>query len=167
MQVNDFEFVVSDINNCYRLKAFYRDIDGNIVSNIFLAKELIKLDMLKIDVDSEKIADLDNFLLGMVRFASENNSNFFIDIPLRSMYIFDGNDTIAKNIDIKGMGAFSPIDILHVELYYMDNISDELREIFKISKKYFKMGMHDKFNAFTRINELSKERTDKNNYHRG
>ena len=165
--VNDFDFVIDDINNSYRLKVFYKDIDGNLVSSSFLAKELIKLDMSKIDIDSEKIADLDNFLLGMVRFVSEENDKFFIDIPLRSMYIFDGNDTIAKNIDIKAMGAFSPIDILHVELYYMDNISDELREIFKISKKYFKMGMHDKFNAFTRINELSKERTDKNNYHRG
>ena len=165
--VNDFDFVIDDINNSYRLKVFYKDIDGNLVSSSFLAKELIKLDMSKIDIDSEKIADLDNFLLGMVRFVSEENDKFFIDIPLRSMYIFDGNDTIAKSIDIKGMGAFSPIDILHVELYYMDNISDELREIFKLSKKYFKMGMQDKFNAFTRINELSKERTDKNNYHRG
>lgn len=163
---NNFLWVLRDISKRYVLKVFYKDMDGNNTFGVFNAKEINRLDNSELSVSDGNIADIDNLFMGMVRFVNDTDDSLILDIPLRNLYMLESDKKVcSKNINFSNLYGFSPIDILDMEVYYMDDISSNLIWIEGAFKDYFGMNNQDKFMVIKKFNEINNSH-NKENYQR-
>lgn len=164
----NYEWLVEDINDSYRLKVFYKDSDGNKRCATYVATNINRLDNLEIEAVSGNVQDIENLISGMVRFVNEIDESKILDIPLRNIYMLSalhGDKQYSREVNFKELQGFTPVDIETIEVHYLNEKSKELEEIEIIAKDYFGMGMQDKFNSMKRVNELNEERKVLLNHH--
>lgn len=157
----NYEWLIEDINDSYRLKVFYKDNDGNRRYATYVATNINRLDNMEIEVVTGNVYDTENLISGMVRFVNEMDNSKILDIPLRNIYMLSlehGDKQYSREINFKELQGFTPVDIDSIEVHYLNEKSHELDEIEIIAKDYFGMGMQDKFNSIKRVNELNEER---------
>lgn len=164
----NYEWLVEDINDSYRLKVFYKDSDGNKRYATYVTTNINRLDNLEIEAVSGNVQDIENLISGMVRFVNEIDESKILDIPLRNIYMLSalhGDKQYSREVNFKELQGFTPVDIETIEVHYLNEKSKELEEIEIIAKDYFGMGMQDKFNSMKRVNELNEERKVLLNHH--
>ncbi len=164
----NYEWLVEDINDSYRLKVFYKDSDGNKRYATYVATNINRLDNLEIEAVSGNVQDIENLISGMVRFVNEIDESKILDIPLRNIYMLSalhGDKQYSREVNFKELQGFTPVDIETIEVHYLNEKSKELEEIEIIAKDYFGMGMQDKFNSMKRVNELNEKRKVLLNHH--
>ena len=97
----NYEWLVEDINDSYRLKIFYKDSDGNKRYATYVATNINRLDNLEIEAVSGNVQDIENLISGMVRFVNEIDESKILDIPLRNIYMLSalhGSNIVEKLI---------------------------------------------------------------------
>ena len=100
----------------------------------------------------------------MVRFVNEMDDKLILDIPMRNLYMLVNNsDKHSKEISVDGLHGFSPVDIDVMEVYYFNQMSDELKEVMEISRDYYGATMQDGYNYMKRFNEINNYRKEKYN----
>lgn len=159
----DYEWILDDINDSLRIRVYYHDKDGNSVSGSCLASDVRKLDMDDLSVEDGNINDINNLMIGMVRFSGEDNDKLFFDIPLRNMHkLFEKkNEQGSSSYSIREVEGFSPSDIMEIETFMLSERTDELEEILDLSKNFFGNSMSEEFKIISRVNELNNLRKEK------
>lgn len=159
----DYEWILDDINDSLRIRVYYLDKDGNSVSGSCLADEIKKLDMDNLSVEDGNINDINNLIMGMVRFRGEDNDKLFFDIPLRNMYkLYEKkNEQGSSYYGMREVEGFSPSDIMEIETFMLSERTDELEEMLDLSKNFFGNSMSEEFKIISRVNELNNLRKEK------
>lgn len=158
---NNFEWLLDDINDSYKLKVYYQDTDGNKKYGTYFVKEINRLDNENITVSDGNINDMVNLISGMVRFENEIDESKILDIPLRNLYMLDreyGDKNYSRSIDKDKLHGFSPVDIYDIEVHYYNDKSDDLDSVLEMAKKYFGMSEADKFKCIKELYEINKRR---------
>ena len=164
MDDNNFLWLINDINDSFRIKLFYHDKDGNKKYATYIGKEINRLDNSKIDFDDGNIEGLDSAISGMVRFVNEMDDKLILDIPMRNLYmLINNNNEYSKEISVEGLHIFSPVDIDTMEVYYFNQVSDELKELMEISRDYYGTTIQDRYNYMKRFNEINNYRKEEYN----
>lgn len=164
MNNNNFLWLIDDINDSFRIKLFYHDKDGNKRYATYIGKDINRLDNSKIELEDGNIEALDSVIGGMVRFVNEMDDKLILDIPMRNLYMLVNNsDEHSKEISVDELHGFSPVDIDVMEVYYFNQVSDELKEVMEISRDYYGATMQDGYNYMKRFNEINNYRKEEYN----
>lgn len=170
--MENFKWIIDDINDSITLRIFFYNEDGNIISNTCNAIMIKKIDTSNLEVQEGNIMDMRNLLLGMIRFYINNDNNKIIDIPFRKVLTLyekasslkDGSK--GRSILLDEIDAFSSVDIIEIEPIIIEEISDDLKNFLELSSKYLNSNMQEEFDMLFKLNEINQKRIDSKGYGR-
>lgn len=170
--MDNFKWIIDDVNDSIMLRIFFYDEDGNVVNNTCNAVMIKKIDTSNLEVQDGNIMDMRNLLLGMIRFYINNDMNKIIDIPFRKVLtLYEKassleNGSKGRNVLLNEIDAFSSVDIIEIEPVNLEEISDDLREFLNLSSKCLDFNMQEEFHMLYKLNELNQRRIDSKGYGR-
>ena len=170
--MDNFKWIIDDINDSMTLRTFFYDEDGNVTSNTCKAMIIKKIDTSNLEVQDGNIMDMRNLLLGMIRFYINNDNDKIIDIPFRKLLTLyekasslkDGSK--GRSILLNEIDALSSVEIIEIEPIITEEISDDLKEFLDLSSKCLNFNMQEEFDMLLKLNEINQIRINNKSYGR-
>ncbi|MBQ8219203.1 MAG: hypothetical protein IJZ79_05565 [Bacilli bacterium] len=170
--MDNFKWIIDDINDSMILRVFFHDEDGNIVSNTCNGIMIKKLDTSNLEIEDGNIMDMRNLLLGMIRFYINNDNNKIIDIPFRKILtLYEKASSLkegknGRSILLNEIDGFSSVDIIEIEPVIIEEIRDELKEFLTLSSNCLNFNIQEEFDMLFKLNEINQKRIDSKGYGR-
>ena len=151
---------------------FYKENDKLILYSTYDASTVLDVVGNEVDVEFANIDDLTKFItMGMVRFINVSDSSDIIDIPIRKLSLLYENATSIskilkdkKIVSLNDLEAFTIVDGKSVkDNYYVEIIKirephDSLMAVIDRSLNYGDMGMQEKFDTLSDVNDINYRR---------
>lgn len=169
---NNFKWIIEDINDSMIVRVTYHDKDGNLITSTCKCQDIFKLDTTNLDITSGNILDMQNLLLGLLRFIPDTDNSIIIDIPLRNLLVLYektnklDHGSLGRDILLKELHGFSSSDVEVIEPYSPEEPSEDLQMIMKISHNFPKLTPSEELQSLMKLNELNQERLKSKGYGR-
>ena len=174
-RIDEYNWLLEDIDNTliFILK------DGKEMLGSYKVDSLIVNGNEQVKVRFANIMDLTTFVsYGMVRFVDPQNKENIVDIPLKNLgklykassKVIDG---VPEGIRLTDLDTFSVCngkiakDGFAIYGYIVNELSEELADIMRITSQYDKLSMNDKIEALEDINLLNYQKTKEENKNGG
>lgn len=166
----DFNWIISDIDE----SIIFMLRDGKEMLGSYSVSSLITNGLDGTNVKFANIGDLTNFInYTTVRFTESTNKANIVEIPLRHMHnLYEKTNEITegipKGINLPELEAFGVYgehvlrDGYTIYAYKINEESDELAEVMRLTNDFPKLNMNDKINALEEINLINYQRSVKN-----
>ena len=169
---NGFKWIAKDVSDSIIINLFYKDNGKLKLYSTYDASMVLDVVGNEIDVEFANIDSLTNFItMGMVRFINVKDSSDIIDIPIRKLaLLYDNASNMSeilndkKVVSINDLDAFAIVDGKNVkDNYFVEIIKirephDSLMAVIDSSLNYGNMGMQEKFDTLSDINNVNYRR---------
>ena len=166
----NFKWLTSDIDNSLILKVIYKNDNKYEEYGAFNISDVLETVCDELDISTGNIHDLTNLLtLGVVKFVNMSDRSDVLEIPFRKLYLLYKNANVLgdtkeeKLISFGELDTFSIIDgtvrnDLLVFSAVINEPSDDLNQVMKISYEYGNYGMQEKLEALEKITSINHKR---------
>ena len=165
-----FDWLISDID----ASIIFMLRDGKEMLGSYSVSELKTNGLEEANIKFANINDLTNFInYTTVRFAESQNNSNIIEIPLSSLYILyqNTNEITSDKVkaitlpDLEAFGVHNEQILRNgyaIYAYKINEESEELKEVMRLTNKFASLNMNDKINALEEINLINYQRQEKN-----